>query len=400
VRFLKRHGVPFEVADSALAERISGEGESCPEDLLGITLHSTFSNDLFCSFDVIVLSPGVPRELEPVQAALANDVDVIGDIELFADVVNAPVIAVTGSNGKSTVVSWVADVLVKADLPTVLNISDDHLDRYTSIDHYAAVKRSVLTQADNIVVNEDDPRTWPDAQNDGLHSGEAESTKSSISLSTSVTSTEMVDGNTRWHRHLDEAATWLCRNGEPLIDQSRLSVPGEHNALNALAVLALIESLDVDVESVVENLPAFSGLPHRTEALGEHQGVRWYNDSKGTNIDACIKAIEAMPGPVILIAGGIGKDADFTELGPVVQAYVSKAVLIGRDAELIATALDPFTTCVHVESLKAAVDLAKEQAKPGEVVLLSPACSSFDMFNSYEHRGEVFRSLVHEVLAA
>ena len=457
-RFLDRNDISFELVDRALVDSIVSDEDQRPEVLRGKTLYQSFSDARFNDFDVIVLSPGVPRNLAPVQSALARGVDVIGDIELFADAANAPVIAVTGSNGKSTVVSWISDVLNAVDVrailcgnigmpaldslsddaecyvlelssyqlestrslrplaATVLNVSDDHLDRYDSIEHYAAVKRSVLTHAQSIVINEDDPRTWPVAQNDNAHenfatqkgeNNDALETRalrcvSAISLATDKSAKLFTDADpdTRWHRRIHENSIWLCRNGEPLIDQACLSVPGEHNVLNALSVLALIEPLGVSIDSVLERLPNFTGLPHRTELLGEREGVRWYNDSKGTNIDACIKAIEAMPGPVILIAGGIGKDANFAELGPAVQAHVSKVVLIGRDADAIASALTPFTACLRADSLEAAVDLAAEVASDGDVVLLSPACSSFDMFNSYEHRGERFKTLVREVIAA
>ena len=457
-RFLDRNDISFEMVDSALTDSIVGDEGKRPDVLRGKALHQSFSDALFNGFDVIVLSPGVPRNLAPVQSALAHGVDVIGDIELFANAANAPVIAVTGSNGKSTVVSWIADVLNASDVrailcgnigtpaldsltddaecyvlelssyqlestrslkpltATVLNVSDDHLDRYDSIEHYAAVKRSVLTLAQAIVVNEDDPRTWPIAQNDKTHDKfdahapnnndirdcRASQCVSAVSLGIDEPAklSAQAGDNTRWHRRIHENSVWLCRNDEPLIDQTRLSVPGEHNVLNALSVLALIEPLGVSMDMVLERLPTFTGLPHRTESLGEHKGVRWYNDSKGTNIDACIKAIEAMPGPVILIAGGIGKDADFAELGPAVQARVSEVVLIGQDADSIATALAPFTDCLRADSLEAAVDLAAALASAGDVVLLSPACSSFDMFKSYEHRGERFKTLFREVIAA
>ena len=457
-RFLDRNDISFELVDSALGDSFIDDEGSRPDVLRGKALHQSFSDALFNDFDVIVLSPGVPRNLAPVQSALAHGVDVIGDIELFANAANAPVIAVTGSNGKSTVVSWIADVLNAADVrailcgnigtpaldslsddaecyvlelssyqlestrslkplaATVLNVSDDHLDRYDSIEHYAAVKRSVLDLAQAIVINEDDPRTWPVAQNDKTHDNanvcasdnnderdcRVPQRVSAISLALDESTKLSVKAcdDTRWHRRAHENSVWLCRNGEPLIDQTSLSVPGEHNVLNALSVLALIEPLGLSMDRVLERLPSFAGLPHRTEALGEHKGVRWYNDSKGTNIDACIKAIEAMPGPVILIAGGIGKDADFAELGPAVQAHVSKVVLIGRDADAIASALAPFTACLRADSLEAAVDLAAALASDGDVVLLSPACSSFDMFNSYEHRGERFKTLFREVIAA
>lgn len=424
-RFLQSHDIGFEVADECdqqTAEKYAAS-LSCP-------FHTEFSFELFERFDTLVLSPGVPRSLEPIQKAISAGVDVIGDIELFAGVVEAPVIAVTGSNGKSTVVSWIAHTLQGAGInaiacgniglpaldslresadvyvlelssyqlestrslkplaAAVLNISDDHLDRYDDIEHYAAVKRSLLAEAQYCVVNQDDSRTWPQADESIV--GQCEK----FTLSTTP------DQKSRWHRVEKNNQTWLCDENFAFLDQTELSVPGDHNAANALAVLALIEPLQIPFTALKKGLTGFAGLPHRSEYLGESQGVRWYNDSKGTNIDACSKAIQAMPGSVILIAGGISKGADFSAMREVVEKHVKLLILIGRDRVQISNQLEGATTIILAEALRDAVEAAHRQAVNGDVVLLSPACSSFDMFRNFEDRGEQFAATVGEVLAA
>jgi UDP-N-acetylmuramoylalanine--D-glutamate ligase len=424
-RFLKLHSINFAVAD---------EGGSTMCRQLAISLdcavHEQFTSELFEQFSVLVLSPGVPRSHFAVQSALEAGVDVVGDIELFASVVDAPVIAVTGSNGKSTVVSWVtralqgagikaiacgniglpaldslhdaADVYVlelssyqlestrslKPLAASVLNVSDDHLDRYSDIEHYAAVKRSLYAQAEHCVVNQDDPRTWP--QLDDELSGSCE--RFTLSLEPDV--------GTRWHRTEKEGHLWLCDDHFAFLAQRELSVPGDHNVANALAALALIEPLEIPFTALREGIVGFYGLPHRSEYLGESSGVRWYNDSKGTNIDACCKAIQAMPGPVVLIAGGISKGADFSLMRDVVSEHVKLVVLIGRDRLQIRDQLDGSVEIVLADDLRDAVITAKQHSDKGDVVLLSPACSSFDMFRNFEDRGEQFAATVEEVLAA
>jgi UDP-N-acetylmuramoylalanine--D-glutamate ligase len=422
-RFLQLHSITFEVADE-------GDSTIWLESSLTCPLHKHFTSELFVQFDVLLLSPGVPRSHAAIQSALEAGVDVIGDIELFANVVDAPVIAVTGSNGKSTVVSWIAQALqgagIKAiacgniGLPaldslhkaadvyvlelssyqlestrslrplaaTVLNISDDHLDRYSDIEQYASVKRTLYAQAEHIVVNQDDPRTWP--QPDEELSGTCE--RFSLCLEPDV--------GTRWHRTEKENKLWLCDDHFAFLAQQDLSVPGDHNVANALAVLALIEPLKVPFTALRESIIGFYGLPHRSEYLGESSGVRWYNDSKGTNIDACSKAIQAMPGPVVLIAGGISKGADFSLMRDVVSQHVKLVILMGRDRAQIRDQLDGSVELLLAEDLRDAVLIAKRRSDKGDVVLLSPACSSFDMFRNFEDRGEQFAATVEEVLAA
>lgn len=419
-RFLKKHDVAFDVADQRDSAALASLAASLD---CGVT--NQFDGETFSAYDVLVLSPGIPRSQPAITQSIAAGTDVIGDIELFAGVVDVPVIGVTGSNGKSTVVSWTASALcgaginavacgnigvsaldsleLEADVyvlelssyqlestrsltllsAAVLNVSDDHLDRYDDIDQYAAVKRSVLDHASRCVVNQDDKRTWP-------ATGPCEY----------FTLESNAEQHSRWHRAVKDGEVWLCDDQYPVLAQSELNVPGDHNVANALAVLALIEPLEVPFTAVRDGLIKFTGLPHRSQYLGERHGVRWYNDSKGTNIDACAKAVQAMSAPVILIAGGISKGADFEQLRPVVKQHVRLLVLMGQDRTRISEQLAGTVEMIMVEDLRQAVSVCEKQAQTGDAVLLSPACSSFDMFKNFEDRGEQFTAAVEEVLAA
>lgn len=414
-RYLSRHEVPFELADEHANDSVLDALDSKP------LCHRNFTEALFSAVDVIVLSPGVPRAHPAIVSALNAGVRVIGDIELFAHAVQVPVLAVTGSNGKSTVVAWLANALnacgiktaacgnigepaldsLQADVDvlvlelssyqlestsnlrpiaaTVLNVSEDHMDRYDGIEHYAAVKRRVYQHAAHCIANLDDQRTWPVGEVCDLRS------VFTLDYSGSVAN-NAAQADKCWQRSV--------------LDGIALSMPGEHNLANALAVLALGAALPVNFSQMRDALPLFRGLVHRSEYLGEHNDVRWYNDSKGTNTDACEKAIKAMPGPVILIAGGIGKGADFSSLRASVSACVKLLILIGRDRQLIADELHGCADIRMADTLRQAVSLANDNATSGDVVLLSPACSSFDMFQNFEDRGEQFKLAVEEVMAA
>lgn len=432
VRFLNAHDVAFDVVDERVAATAALSMQYQLDALRNTTMHNTLDADLCCSYDVLVISPGVPRALPSLQAADEKGVQIIGDIELFASAIgDTPVIAVTGSNGKSTVVSWIAHVLdacgvtaklcgnigtpaldcidhkaqlyvlelssyqlestssLKAMSATVLNVSDDHLDRYDSIEDYAHVKRRVYQGCQHAVVNHDDQRTW-------LHS--SETTQANVSNADCHAFTL---GSDDAHYHLSDAANdaWLCQGDEQLIRRSQLPTPGEHNVANALAVVALLEPLQLNVSKLVKALANFNGLEHRTELVLDNKGVRWYNDSKGTNIDACSKAVAAMQAPVILIAGGMGKGANFSALRNVVEQHVKALVLIGVDAELMRDALRGTTDIYMASSIDDAVRRCLQLSTEGDVVLLSPACASFDMFDSFEHRGLMFKKAVQEVAA-
>ena len=480
-RFLRRRGVAFDLVDDRgvppeLAALLDGDADAqgVGAEAIRGTVHERFDAALATRFDVLVLSPGVPRAHPAVQAALANGARVIGDVELFAGAVadEVSLVAVTGSNGKSTVVVWLAEVLrrVGADaaacgnvgravldeldgsaggmvvdgeapvartpeegrsspclvlelssyqlestfslaphVATVLNVSADHLDRYASFEEYAAVKRRVHERASRLLVNADDPATAPSVSDGTIDAAAvARFTLAVLDTDDDAAPAAARFPETLWHRASRDGELWLCRDGEPLLPQSELGVPGEHNVANALAVLALIDALAERLPAlgpdpaasgaVREALCAFRGLPHRTELVAEQHGVRWYNDSKGTNVDACAKAVAAMPGPVVLIAGGLAKGADFTPLRPLLAARAKAAILIGRDRERLHEALDGATELHRADSLEAAVARAAALGVASDAVLLSPACASFDMFADFEDRGRQFRRCVHELL--
>jgi UDP-N-acetylmuramoylalanine--D-glutamate ligase len=262
---------------------------------------------------------------------------------------------------------------------TVLNVSADHLDRYASVEDYARAKAGIYHQAARAVVNRDDPRVL--AMNHGL------------GTTLYFTLDEPEDGEFGLRRL--EGEPWLCRGSEPLVAAAELHIPGRHNLANALAALAMGTGLGLDLVAMLEALRGFHGLPHRTQLVAERRGVRWYNDSKATNLGACIAALEGLADlggepHILLIAGGDAKGADFGELRPAVAQTSRGAILIGRDAGRLEESLAGTVPIWRVDTLEQAVALAAEQARAGDSVLLSPACASLDMFRSYEHRGEAF----------
>lgn len=394
-----------------------------------------FQEQVFGTAQQIILSPGVPIAEPLIQKAIQRGVTVIGDIELFAQEINqqpaatrAQIIAVTGSNGKSTVVSLLAAMahtagwkyaiggnfgepalnllnpecklyileLSSFQLETtyslapvaacVLNISPDHMDRYPNIETYAQAKARIYLNAKNSVFNRDDSQVQ--AMSKILHESIGFTIKSPTANDYGIIQTA------------DE--TWLAYGKEPLLPTSALQIPGNHNLTNALAALALGNAAGLPMPAMLTALSQYTGLPHRTQLITIRNGIRWYNDSKGTNVGATIAALEGLHSPTnnakaILIAGGDCKKADFTALAPVV-AYTCRAViLIGRDAPIIEQALsgrEGNATLVRAVNIAQSIEIADKLAKAGDHVLLSPACASFDMFRNYEHRGEVFAELV------
>ncbi|MFK7893931.1 MAG: UDP-N-acetylmuramoyl-L-alanine--D-glutamate ligase [Granulosicoccus sp.] len=431
VRYLLNNSIAFEAAVECDEQAASSYRRQLAE-LTGARqtqlLIDNFDAAVFSEYDLIVLSPGVPRSHPAIQAALENSVQVIGDIELFAGAVRKPVVAVTGSNGKSTVVAWLSFALQRAGInavacgnigqpaldalqteaefyilelssyqlestyalkavsATVLNVSEDHLDRYDDIEHYASVKRRLLDMSEHVVLNYDDDRTWPVGEISAQHEYFSVSAKKLPEV--------------RWHRSVHADSPWLCDHDCRLLATHELQLPGEHNVANALSVIALAAPLGIGFSQLQDGLLAYAGLPHRTQFVGEKNGVRWYNDSKGTNVDACRKAVLAMPGPVMLIAGGISKGADFTALAETLERCVKSLILLGQDREQMAHQMSVVSDIIMVDTLSEAVSVASDRASTGDVVLLSPACSSFDMFRNFEDRGNQFVTAVQEVLAA
>lgn len=385
-----------------------------------------FSAQALTHADLVVLSPGVSPSEPFVQQAVAQGLPVVGDIELFARAVRAPVVGITGSNGKSTVTTLAGQMAERAgrrvgiggnlgtpaldlldtarDLyvlelssfqlemteslqcaaAAVLNITPDHMDRYADVAAYAAAKARIFTHAQVAVVNRDDALTLP--------LGARAARQLTFGL--------QAPGNDDAFGILAHAGTqWLARGTTPLMPVAELRIRGAHNIANALAALALGYAIDLPLDSMLEVLQEFRGLPHRTELVAEIGGVLYLNDSKGTNVGATLAAVNGFAEPLVLIAGGQGKGADFVPLGEALARRARAVVLIGQDAPLIEQAIAGRVPVEHAASMDMAVRAARKLAQPGDVVLLSPACASFDMFENFEHRGQAFVTAVRELMA-
>ncbi len=423
-RYLRAQGISVAVTDS----RANPPGmEQARLEMPDTALFTGgFDADAFAAAELLVVSPGVPVREPLVAEAAARGTPVIGDVELFAQAARAPVVAITGSNGKSTVTSLLGQMARLAGLrvavggnlgepaldllddgvelyvlelssfqlettqtlatkaATVLNVSADHMDRYPSLEEYAAAKARVFDHAETAVLNRDDP----------LVCAMAGRAKAEIGFT-------LAAPRSRDDFGLIERAgeTWLVRGQEPLMGAGEIALAGRHNLANALAALALGSACGLPVTSMREALRRFRGLPHRTVLVAARRGVRWYDDSKGTNPGATVAALRGLVDPAgsgraVLIAGGDCKGADFSPLLPVVRDAARAVVLIGRDAPLIERVLRGTVPLLHAKDMENAAALAAEAALPGDCVLLSPACASFDMFDNYEHRGRVFAAAV------
>jgi UDP-N-acetylmuramoylalanine--D-glutamate ligase len=385
-------------------------------------LHSgPFTAGLLDDVDLVCVSPGLSLKESVIQAALAKRIPVLGDIELFAWRNQSKVLAITGTNGKTTVTSLAGHLLKSAGFDcevagniappvlqaalqrksapaawvlelssyqlettwslqphaaAMLNLTEDHLDRYAGIDEYGAAKARIFAGAGLQVLNRDDPRSL------------------AMMLPGRKTITFGLDADGDFGVR---AGALICR-GVPILRIDELQIPGAHNVANALAACALAGSLGASTSSLAMGLRSFKGLPHRVERVASRRGVEWYDDSKGTNVGATIAALCGLGKRTVLILGGEGKGQDFTPLAEPARKLVSCALLIGRDAPLIEQALTGIAT-ERCSSLEEAVTRAASIAQPGEAVLLSPACASFDMFRDYKHRGEVFATAVRALPA-
>ncbi|MDI1361904.1 UDP-N-acetylmuramoyl-L-alanine--D-glutamate ligase [Methylotenera sp.] len=423
LRWLAAQGARLSVADT----RENPPGlDALKAELPQVTIHmGAFKAASFADVDLIVASPGVPLSEPEIQAAVQRGVSVVGDVELFAQYrpTNAKVIAITGANGKTTVTTLVGEICKAAGLKTIvagniglpvldalmmetpdvyvlelssfqlettsnlqidaatmLNLSEDHMDRYASFQDYAIAKARIFYNAKLQVLNRDDAWSMMMARPKlaqvtfGLGNDDEEN---SYGL-------KQVDGD-----------TWLCEGDKELINLQDLKIVGLHNAANALAAVALCRGIGVDYAHIIQTLYNFKGLPHRVEWVANINDVDYYDDSKGTNVGATCAALTGLAQKVVLIAGGDGKGQDFTPLAAAVAENASAVVLIGRDAPLIEAVLIPTNIPLYrAIDLPEAVNIAKKLAKADEAVLLSPACASFDMFKNYVHRAEVFVAAV------
>ena len=483
VRWLSAQHANLRVADTRSAPPgLAQAGQYVPAEQI---FCGDFNDALFDGIELIAISPGVPLQDPIVAKAVARGIEVVGDIELFAQSLrrggiedsghpaayplrvlpkdNRPhILAITGANGKTTVTSMVEhickaagkdavaagnispavlDVVLErganqpevwvlelssfqlettyslhADAATVLNISEDHLDRYDDMAAYSAAKARIYSGCGIQVLNRDDERCMSMAR--------AECKTITFGLSRPATESEF--GIER-----ADGEIWLMQGKQRLLKASELQVAGLHNVANALAALALSSAIDFPMHTLVEALRSFKGLPHRVERVAEMDGITYYDDSKGTNVGATVAALQGLGGMTrcaqasgagvppprllpqsagsasnvseagcksVLIAGGEGKGQNFAPLKMAVAQHARAVVLIGRDAQLIAAALNGSgVKVVHAENMQDAVHQATRLAQNGDAVLLSPACASFDMFRNYKHRAEVFIQSVHEL---
>jgi UDP-N-acetylmuramoylalanine--D-glutamate ligase len=426
VRYLSKQGLNIAVTDSrdepSELSSFKNEFESIPVYLGDINV------EVLMAAEQIILSPGVSLKNESVKQAIESGIPVIGDIELFCQQAKAAIIAISGSNGKSTVTTLVAEMARTAGLKTcvggnlgtpalelldesnpdlyvlelssfqlettfslnahasvVLNVSPDHMDRYETLADYIGAKNKIYSGQGLMVINQDDD----------IVNGMIDETRQSITFSLSKPDANnfgvIKEGND----------VYLCQGDTKILNQNELGIKGEHNVSNALAAMALASSINIPVEAMVKTLKSFNGLEHRCQLVKTIKNVSWYNDSKATNVGASIASIQGLceQGSIILIAGGDSKGADLSSLVPVVQQHVKKVLLMGVDAKKLEKVIEKVVACEFVKDMSEAVSCANEQAESGDIVLLAPACASLDMYKNYQERGEVFVKAVNALEA-
>ena len=424
VNFLHEHGYRVAVTDS---RKTPPGHDQIPSDVQ--TSFGQLDQELLLQAEEIVISPGLDPQLPEIQAAIAQGIAVVSEIQILRRFTDKPIMAITGSNAKSTVTTLIGlmakDAGVKvavggnlgrpaldltkddpelyilelssfqlettsnlhAEVAVILNMSEDHLDRHGDMMGYHTAKHRIFQGVKKVVYNRDDSLTRPlvpDAtpmQSFGLNAP---------------------DMNQYGILKENDGTMWLARGRERLLKSSEMYIQGTHNIANALACLALGEAIGLPLASMLETLKTFKGLEHRCEFVKEVQGVRYYNDSKGTNIGATLAAIDGLgaaiepqQGKVAIILGGQGKGQDFTALRDALSKYAKLAVLIGEDRAVIEQAIAGTTTLLHAASLQEAVELCQQHTQAHDVVLLSPACASFDMFKGYSERGHQFVECVN-----
>lgn len=424
VNFLHENGYRVAVTDS---REVPPGHEQIPAAVQ--TSFGQLDQDLLLQAEEIVISPGLDPQLPAIQAAIAKGIPVISEIQILRRATDKPIVAITGSNAKSTVTTLIGlmaqdagvkvavggnlgrpaldlthddpDVYIlelssfqleatsslNAEVAVVLNMSEDHLDRHGDMAGYHAAKHRIFQGVKKVVYNRDDSLTRP--------------------LVPDVTPMQSFGLNAPDLKQYgilreDNGTIWLARGRERLLKSSEMYIQGTHNVANALACLALGEAIGLPMDKMLETLKTFKGLEHRCEFVKEVNGVRYYNDSKGTNIGATLAAldglgvaIEAQGGQVAIILGGQGKGQDFTALRESLQKYAKVAVLMGEDRSIIENAIAGTTTLLHAASLQQAVELCQQHTHAQDVVLLSPACASFDMFTGYPERGHRFVEYVN-----
>jgi UDP-N-acetylmuramoylalanine--D-glutamate ligase len=418
LRYLSKHGIDAAATDSR--EVPPGLAELGPLAKSVDLRLGGFDESLLNGASQVLISPGVSLDEPIVRAARARGIDVAGDVELFARAVRGPVLGITGTNGKSTVTSLVARMaeaagrkvlaggnlgvpaldLLDQPLPdlyvlelssfqlettqslaleaaAVLNVTADHMDRYATVAAYAAAKARIFAHAATAVLNADDP--WVAAMD----------TRGRRTLTFSTQGSAADYGLIR-----RDGQVYLARHGEAVLATARMKISGLHNAANALAALALGDAVGLPLAAMREALESFPGLAHRSAWVADLHGVRYVDDSKGTNVGATIAAVAGLEGPLVLLAGGEGKGQDFAPLAAAFAHKVRHVVLIGKDAAALERVLAGVCATERAASMADAVTAAARAARSGDTVLLSPACASLDMFRDYAERGEKFAAAV------
>ena len=422
-KYFYRNKISFAVNDSRLNPPLLND---IRRELGDIPLSlGKLDQDLLSSARQILLSPGISLQSPEIKSSIDANVEVIGDIELLCRNTEVPVVAVTGSNGKSTVTTLIGEILTAAGkkaaiggnigtpaldllnngnsdyfvlelssfqlettsslnaiVSVILNISEDHMDRYPDMMTYVSAKKRIYQGEGTMVINLDDQWT-------------ANEPRKRKTITYTLGEPEY-DG---YGTGIIEDERYLVRGKKKILPVNEMLIHGEHNISNALATLAMAEALNVPLDISVDVLKKFRGLPHRCQLIGEIDAVNWYNDSKATNVGACCAAIRGLgkENNLVLIAGGDGKGANFEPVYEIAKNRVHTAVLLGKDRKKLEMYLSPGIPVYLCDDLESAVSIASEKAKPGDSVLLSPACSSLDMFSDYQARGEAFIRAVKSI---
>ena len=424
-RYLAAQGVSFAVTDNRDEPPMLNEMQAVLPD---IPLYlGGFNEPLLMSADHLLLSPGVSLQEDALVKAIDSGVEVYGDIELFCRNISAPVIAITGSNGKSTVTTLVTEMARAADFnvveggnlgtpaldligdnepdvyvlelssfqletvsslnaiaSVVLNVSPDHMDRYEGLTEYKIAKERIYDGNGTIIINLDDPAVASMTRNQRTCVG--------FTLFDPLP----CDYGVRDY----DGERWIVKGDDKLIPVNDLHIKGEHNIANAMAAMALAETLNCPRAAMLSVLRSFPGLEHRCQWIAEHADVKWFNDSKGTNVGASCAAIKGLAADenIVLIAGGDGKGADFSELEDVAEGRLKAAIVLGKDGPEIGEVLLNVVPVHSVDSMEMAVETAARIVRPGDIVLLSPACASLDMFENYQARGDAFVAAVKNAI--
>lgn len=427
-RYFHRKKVPFTLLDSRLnPPKLAEFQKEFPQTPYHL---GPFHPAYFEACNELIMSPGIDLNEKNMRSIINQyQLKPLGDIELFAQQARAAIIAITGSNAKGTVTSLVGDMIQQAKLKvavggnigkpvldlldepkpdfyvleissfqlattyslrpklaSILNISPDHLDRHKTLASYIQVKQRIYHACEIALWNREDLNTYPNSK-----------IKKTISFGLD----KLKSDSQGFCLQLINQKIYLAEGNQILLPVEKMFIKGRHNWANALAALTIGQAIGLRTPEMLTVLCQFKGLPHRCQWIKEHEGVSWYNDSKATNVGATLAALNgfgpSISGKIVLIAGGLGKGADFSLLHDAVKHYVKKMILIGQDAPLLKGALAKSTSIETSTDLTQAVNLAHQTATPGDIVLLSPACASMDMFKNYEERGDIFIGLAQGI---